>query len=118
MPINESTVKGRVLSRDYALFCMGRFVAQAKGEHESFGNVMSVGTAEESSKSQALMRCCKDLGVASELWDPTFLLEWKKKFAVAVFCENASTKKKAKLWRRKDRPPFSYPWTELGPADK
>jgi len=90
---------------------------------------MSIGTAEESAKSNALMRCCKDLGVASgvlhllfvgrfcflnrtELWDPQFLLEWRDKHAVGVFAENAVTKKKQKLWRRRDRPAFGYPWTE------
>ena len=112
VPITESMVKGRVLVRDYALFCLGRFVAQAKGEHESFGQTMSVGVAEESAKSQALMRCCKDLGIGSELWDPQFILNWKEKYAVAVFVEHAVTKKKSKMWRRKDRPPFGYPFTE------
>ena len=31
---------------------------------------MVYGKAMEAAKSNALMRCCKDLGVASELWDP------------------------------------------------
>ena len=114
IPRGESVMKGKVLFRDYALFCMGRFVATAKGEHESFTSAMSVGIAEESAKSNALMRCCKDLGVASELWDPQFILEWRDKYAVGVFAENQSTKKKSKLWRRKDRPPFGYPWKEDG----
>lgn len=88
-------------------------VAQAKGDHEAFtGAAMSVGTAEESAKSNALMRCCKDLGIASELWDPSFIVEWKEKYASAIFCENQLTKKKVKLWRRKDRPAFQYPYVE------
>lgn len=66
VPRGESVIKGKILVRDYALFCLGRFVAQAKGEHEAFTTLpMSIGTAEESAKSNALMRCCKDLGVAS-----------------------------------------------------
>ena len=28
------------------------------------------------------MRCCKDLGVASVLWDPIFIAQWKSKYAV------------------------------------
>jgi hypothetical protein len=52
--------------------------------------------------------------VASELWDPQFLLEWREKYAIGVFAENAITKKKTKLWRRRDRPAFGYPWTESG----
>ncbi len=31
---------------------------------------LQYGKACESAKSNALMRCCKDLGIASELWDP------------------------------------------------
>ena len=60
VPRGESIVRGKLLVRDYALFCLGRFVAQAKGEHEAFtSTALSVGTAEESAKSNALMRCCK-----------------------------------------------------------
>jgi hypothetical protein len=66
VPRGESIVKGKMLVRDYALFCLGRFVAQAKGEHEAFtSTALSVGTAEESAKSNALMRCCK---VRSLIW--------------------------------------------------
>ena len=39
-------------------------------------------TASEGAKSNALMRCCKDLGVASVLWDPIFIAQWKSKYAV------------------------------------
>ena len=31
---------------------------------------MVYGKAMEAAKSNALVRCCKDLGIASELWDP------------------------------------------------
>lgn len=57
------------------------------------------------------MRCCKDLGIASELWcvssvfhplflanttlrDPRFIREFKAKHAVEVFAEHVPTKKK------------------------
>ena len=66
----------------------------------------------KSAKSTALMRCCKDLGIASELWDPTFIQEWKKQHAMRVWCENERTKKKQPLWRRKDRSAIQYPWIE------
>ena len=46
-------------------------MAQTVGEHTFYSaNNMVYGRAMESAKSNALMRCCKDLGVASELWDP------------------------------------------------
>jgi hypothetical protein len=57
VPRGDSVVNGKLLHRDYALFCLGRFVAQAKGEHEAFtSSALSVGMAEESAKSNALMR--------------------------------------------------------------
>lgn len=62
---------GQLITREYALYCLGRFTAQAIGEHTSYSkNNLGYGTACESAKSNALMRCCKDLGVGSELWDP------------------------------------------------
>lgn len=62
---------GQLITREYALFSYGRFVSQAVGEHTFFSkNNLSYGKACESAKSNALMRCCKDLGVVSELWDP------------------------------------------------
>lgn len=44
-----------------------RLVAVARGEQEYFDH-SGIPTATEACKSNALMRCCKDLGVASELW--------------------------------------------------
>ena len=65
------TEGAQLITREYALYCLGRFVAQAMGEHtfHSKSN-LNYGKACESAKSNALTRCCKDLGVASELWDP------------------------------------------------
>jgi len=51
-------------------------------------------------------------GVASELWDLVYTNDWRKKHAVGVMCENTKTNQKKVLYRRKDRPPFSYPWKE------
>jgi hypothetical protein len=34
--------------------------------------------------SLALMRCCKDLGIAWELWDPRFIREFKKEHVIMV----------------------------------
>lgn len=44
-----------------------RLVAVARGEQEYF-DPSGIPTATEACKSNALMRCCKDLGIASELW--------------------------------------------------
>ncbi|KZV76030.1 mitochondrial genome maintenance MGM101 [Peniophora sp. CONT] len=110
-PRSETNVGPKIVSREYALVCMGRLVGIARGEQEYF-DPNGIPTATEAVKSNALMRCCKDLGVASELWDPRFIREFKAKHAVEVFAEHLPTKKKRKLWRRKDQPKFDYPYKE------
>ncbi|KAL6067991.1 Mitochondrial genome maintenance protein MGM101 [Balamuthia mandrillaris] len=109
--VHEATGSQKLVTREYALYCLGRFVSQAGGEQQMFENI-GLSTASESAKSQALMRCCKDLGVASSLWDPTYIAFWKSQFAVGVLCEHTKTGAKKVLWRRKDRKPFGFPWKE------
>jgi hypothetical protein len=104
---------GHLVTREYALFCNGRFVSQATGEHTYYPTRggMSFGKACESAKSNALMRCCKDLGIASDLWDPQFVTKWKAEYAQEVWCENVRTKERRKLWQRKGlNGLFPYPW--------
>lgn len=48
-----------------------------------------------------MMRCCKDLGVASELWDPRFVRKFKAEYTREVFVEHVASKKKTKIWLRK-----------------
>lgn len=110
-PRSETNVGPKIVSREYALVCQGRLVAIARGEQEYF-DPSGIPTATEACKSNALMRCCKDLGIASELWDPRFIREFKAKYCVEVFVEHLPTKKKKKLWRRKDQPKFGYPYQE------
>jgi Mitochondrial genome maintenance MGM101 len=84
-------------------------VAIARGEQDYF-DPAGIATATEACKSNALMRCCKDLGIASELWcvarlpqslylisgcrDPRFIREFKTTHCVEVFVEHQGTKKK------------------------
>ena len=61
----------QLITREYALYCHGRFISQATGEHTFYSKSnLGYGKACESAKSNSLTRCCKDLGIASELWDP------------------------------------------------
>ncbi|KAN0126752.1 mitochondrial genome maintenance MGM101 [Russula decolorans] len=110
-PRSETNVGPKIVSREYALVCLGRLVGIARGEQEYF-DPSGIPTATEACKSNALMRCCKDLGVASELWDPRFIRGFKKEYCVEVFAEHVPTKRKRKLWRRKDQPKFDYPYKE------
>ena len=63
----------------------GCYVSSSYGQCNYHANNrgMSYGDAIEGAKSDALTRCCKPLGIAAELWDPAFLLQWKKKWAEA-----------------------------------
>lgn len=100
-PRGDLVVQDRMVTREYALVVHGRFVGQARGEQQYF-NDDGIPTAAEGCKSNALMRCCKDLGIASELWDPRFIRKFMKSHAQQVWVEHVTTKKKKQIWLRKD----------------
>jgi hypothetical protein len=78
-----------------------RLVSIARGEQQYF-DPDGIPTATEGCKSNALMRCCKDLGIASELWDPRFIRTFTKEMTKEVWVEHVVTKKKKKVVIRKD----------------
>lgn len=88
-----------------------RLVSVARGEQAYF-SPETIPTAAEGCKSNALMRCCKDLGVASELWDPRWIGKFLKDCAKDVFVEHQVTKKRKKIWLRKEDAP-KYPFKEI-----
>lgn len=109
IPRSGIDMHNQTMSREFALVVGGRFISEARGEcdyHES-NDQMSYASVVEGVKSSALVRCCKDLGIASELWDPSFIEAWIEKFAVQVWRHEV----KKPNWRRKDRKPF---WNERG----
>lgn len=67
---------------DGSLWVRGRFVARALGgcRWKPANKQMGKSDAIEGAKSDCLRRCCKDLGVARECWQPAwireFLAEW------------------------------------------
>ncbi|KAI5922468.1 mitochondrial genome maintenance MGM101-domain-containing protein [Camillea tinctor] len=107
-PRGDLMVKERLVAREYALIVHGRFVGQARGEQQYFTED-GIPTAAEGCKSNALMRCCKDLGIASELWDPRFIRRFMKTYAVQQWAEHVTTKKKKQVWLRRDDE-IRYPW--------
>jgi hypothetical protein len=111
--IQHSVTKiGNVLCFDGSLYIRGCFVARAMGEHEYIESNKNTSWASvyESAKSDCLVRCCKDLGIGKELWQPQFSREWVKNNAVKVFVKAKSGETKVQ-WRRKDQEPF---WNETG----
>jgi len=106
-----------VVYYDGALFINGRYHARATGEMKyiSRNENMTWATALEGAKSDCLTRCCKDLGIASELWDPTFIKKWLNENAIKIFVKNQKTNDTKVLWRRKTDPKYNvYPWLESG----
>lgn len=59
------------------------------------------------------MRCCKDLGIASELWDPVFIRKFMAEKSREVWVEHATTKKRRRIVMRKDVKGVVYPWKEV-----
>ncbi|KAF0982116.1 hypothetical protein FDP41_011977 [Naegleria fowleri] len=112
IPKSDYKIENGHVIQEFALICHGQFVSQSFGEQTvDTSGYKSIGSSLEGAKSNALMRCCKDIGIASELWDPNFILEWKEKNVVAVFCEHVKTQQTKKLYRRKDRE-IGYPYVE------
>ncbi|OJD40012.1 mgm101 protein [Diplodia corticola] len=109
-PRGETIVTGKTVTREYGLVAGGRLVSIARGEQQYF-EPEGIPTATEGCKSNALMRCCKDLGVASELWDPRFIRRFMKEYAKKVWVEHVVTKKKKQITIRKDDE-IPYPWKE------
>ncbi|CAI8009253.1 Mitochondrial genome maintenance protein mgm101 homolog [Geodia barretti] len=118
MPRGNEGEGAQLITREYSLYCHGRFISQATGEHTFYSKSnLSYGKACESAKSNALTRCCKDLGIASELWDPQFVSKWKKQYSEEAWCENVRNKEKKRLWRKASSgETFPYPWKEMGPV--
>lgn len=127
VPRSESIVTPKTVTREYALVCNGRYVSYAilfrlmvangdslvsvaRGEQDYF-SPDGIPTATEGCRSNALVRCCKDLGIASELWDPRWIRKFKAAHSREVWVEHVVNKRKSKIWTRKDDP-VGYPWKE------
>ncbi|KAJ4327490.1 hypothetical protein N0V84_002016 [Fusarium piperis] len=105
----EVVVGTNIVTREYALIVNGRFVSQAQGVNNYF-SPEGLPAAIEGCKSNALMRCCKDLGIASELWDPVFLRWFRKHYMEERWVEHVTTKKKRTFWYKKGLAEPVYPY--------
>jgi hypothetical protein len=96
-------MEGKMLKRRYEEVINAdydRLVSLARGEMDYFSKD-GIPTAAEGCKSNAMTRCCKDLGIASELWDPRFIRKFKADHTREVFVEHQGTKRRTKIWLRK-----------------
>jgi hypothetical protein len=86
----------------WLLMVGGVYASEALSSREYFENnsQMSIDDVAESIKSDALRRCCKDLGIALEPWHRRFAEKWKRQFAVEVVVQ--TQRGNQRQWRRKD----------------
>ncbi len=107
-PLTTTVGSGqKEVTTKYALVVNGRFVAEAYGSHKYYPNNLNntLADAIEASRSDALKKCCKDLSIANECWNKTFIEDFKKIHCIQVNVLNKKGKE-VKMWRRKDRLPF------------
>jgi len=99
IPQGMPMFKNNYIYWGFWLVIKGVYCGYAIGEQQYFPNsrsgkqFMTYGDACEGAKSNALMRLCKGLGIGLEMWKPSFIRQWKKKYAV---------KGKDGKWYRKD----------------
>ena len=101
IPYGMAKPVGGFLYWPFYLMIQGKLAGFAVGEQEypPPGNQrMTYGDATEACKSNALMRLCKGIGISLELWKPSFIREWKEKYAETYQDDKGKTK-----WKRKDK---------------
>ncbi len=85
----------------FALVIDGKFIDYAYGQSEYIpeNRTMTYGDAIEGAKSNALMRCCKRLGIGLKLWDKEYVEYWKSKYAYSVY----DPQRKRNVWHKKTK---------------
>lgn len=115
-PVSDLSERDNQLVREFALIVLGRVVATAFGSAKYYPTLRGGASnpradkadAAEMVKSNALTRCCKDLGIGSECWDRRWCDEWREKYAVHVWVKKGGGDKTETIsyWRRLDQKPF------------
>jgi len=119
-PRGPARTLGDLVTYHGALYCLGRFVSEAVGEctYRPGNETMSYASALEGARTDCLTRACKDLGVATELWDPAWREGWLARWADFEWVER-NGKRKKNWWRLSEprdakAPPAAPPPRESG----
>lgn len=91
-----------------ALVCLGRFVAEAHGQcvYWPKNSGMTYADAVEGARTDCITRCCKDLGMATELWDAGWRARWMTDHALKAWVPGSGDKGKWHFWRRDRETPW------------
>lgn len=97
------------------LYVRGYFVAEATGEQTYWENnaQQSYASAYEAAKSDCIVRCCKDMGIAAECWKPQYQEKWIAENGCKMWCRDTKKNKNVVIWKHKDAPPLGYPYEEI-----
>ena len=80
VPGEDPKINGGEVIWYHHLYIRGKYVGSAFGQcgYSERNRNMTYGDAVEGAHSDALRRCAKRLGIATELWDPNWLAQWKR----------------------------------------
>ncbi len=103
VPNGMPKIHGNHIVWGFFLVIKGHLCGYAIGEQEYHpnNNRMTYSDACEATKSNALMRLCKGIGITLELWKPSFIKKWKETYAENYYELNNKTNKNEKRWRKK-----------------
>ena len=82
-PVSPLEVSAEQVMREFSLYAHGNLLATAYGDMPRH-SAAQIGTLAESCRSNAIVRCCKDLGIARELWDDAYVEAWKRQYTIRV----------------------------------
>lgn len=107
-PLGGFVKTGSVVCREYALYIKGKYAASAIGEQNYIESnaQMTWSDACEATKSNVIMRCCKDMGIGLEMWDRKFVEKFKKEYCVSVWRKGKPGQTIKPQWRLKESEPF------------
>lgn len=119
-PLGGFVKTGSVVCREYALYIKGKYAASAIGEQNYIESnaQMTWSDACEATKSNVIMRCCKDMGIGLEMWDRKFVEKFKKEYCVSVWRKGKPGQTQKPQWRLKESEPFFDETGVVGPAEK
>lgn len=103
-PVGNPMLHQGLVMQTWVLYIGGKFVSQATGECElvESNKQMTYGDILEGAKSVTLRRLCKDLSIASELWDRKFVIDYLNKYCVKVWVSGRNKPQ----WRKFTAPDF------------
>lgn len=115
VPAARPQIVNGIVSMPYRLHVHGKPIAFAWGEQEYHPNNknQTYGDAIEATMASGIRRCCKHLGIGSDLWDSSFGEAFKAEYCIEVRVnakrkdQHGNWKKEVKYqWRRLSDPPF------------